>query len=751
MRPPVKKRLLLPISALLLVLVAMGLVVSSGGGREAPKTDLEASLRGRGEPPSVLSPPARQLRQNGARSFIRGTVSANGRGIPEATIVAKSEFETREATSASDGRFELALPPGGWLLSARTYTLASGVHGPFLLGEGQQVDGVLLELLGAAQVSGRVVDAITGEAIVAARIRSSAGEVSSDHAGRFELGPLPATETWIEASSPKHLARLEWLTLDGAGDRSGLELYLRPAALVAGRVLRQGAPVPGAIIGATIVRGVGGTDSVITPVRADDEGRFVLSLSGGVVQLWASEEDGARVKGPEIRLAEGESREDVSIELGEGLTARGDVLSDGGPLAGAFVTLLDAEDFSVIGSARTDGAGRFQIRGVAPGSFLVQLDVGSLSGQRGPFTLTGPDDAPWRLEFDPTRMLSGRVEPAMAGVLVRWRSSDWAGDAAAQTSTVADGSFHFTGVPEGLLTIEAEGQGGAASTRAKAGEVVVLRLARSALRGSVQDERGRSVTDFTVRLEPVEGGETRTLSVVSASGDFVAHVPSGAYRVHVRASGQGTAASVPTVEVPATGEASVVITLRQGRRVHGHVLENATGKPLANVEVGFYSSRGRSRDALAVVRTDAEGYFEVASVPGHAWVRLRAPGHRQEWIHPRRLPREESAPVKWLLGPGKDTHGDVPPYEGIGAVLSVKDGYAAIQSTFERSPAQAAGLVRGDVILEIDGEAASASDVRMLQGITQRIMGPAGSVVRLTIRRGEQTQVVPLRRRKIAP
>lgn len=744
-----KKLLLLSIVGLVLAGLAAWILVRSEAGVDRPEVSASAP---RAAKPEIRSPAAHAPRREARPAVLRGVVIDGSRRVAEAIVLARSEHETRETRTGDDGTFALELPPGGWVLSARTYTLASAVFGPLLLEEAQVLEELQLELFGAASVSGRVVDAITGEAIASARIRSSAGEVVSDHAGRFELSPLPATETWLEASSPKHLARLEWLTLDGSRHRSGLELYLRPAALVSGQVVRQGAPVAGATVGARIVSGVTAGAPDAAPVRADGEGRFLLALSGGVVELWASAEDSARVEGPSLRIAEGESRENVMLELGEGLVARGDVLYDGQPLSGAIITLLNARDFTVVGAARTDGAGRFQVQGLAPGSFLVQAEIGSFSGQRGPFTLTGGGDVPWQVEIEGTRILSGRVEPPQPGVLVRWRSPDWAGTDAGRTSTASDGTFHFAGVPEGLLTIDAEGQGGAAQVRARAGDAVVLRLEQSALRGSVQDERGRSVTDFTVRLEREDGGPSRTLTVVSPTGDFLARLPPGRYRVHVRATGQGMPGSTPSVDVPPGGEASVVITLSAGRRIHGYVRRAATREPLAGVEVGFHvNGRTGSANAVAVVRTDANGYFDVASVPRQAWVRLRAEGFRQQWVHPRRLPASSDAPVEWLLGPGNEAHGDMPAYEGIGAVLSVREGRVQINSTFEGSPAQAAGLVQGDVILAIDGRPAAAADASALQPITQRIMGPAGSVVRLTIGRGDQTNVVPVRRRKIAP
>jgi carboxyl-terminal processing protease len=71
-------------------------------------------------------------------------------------------------------------------------------------------------------------------------------------------------------------------------------------------------------------------------------------------------------------------------------------------------------------------------------------------------------------------------------------------------------------------------------------------------------------------------------------------------------------------------------------------------------------------------------------------------------------------------------------YEGIGVSVEQPAGAFTIVATFPGSPAEAAGLRPGDVI--------EAADGRQLAGVTQDdavavIRGPAGTVVRLTIRR----------------
>jgi carboxyl-terminal processing protease len=69
-------------------------------------------------------------------------------------------------------------------------------------------------------------------------------------------------------------------------------------------------------------------------------------------------------------------------------------------------------------------------------------------------------------------------------------------------------------------------------------------------------------------------------------------------------------------------------------------------------------------------------------------------------------------------------------FEGIGAEVQEADGHTVIVAPFDASPAQQAGLLPGDVILKVNGE--DVSDLPLFQ-VIQRILGPAGSTIALTI------------------
>jgi carboxyl-terminal processing protease len=70
-------------------------------------------------------------------------------------------------------------------------------------------------------------------------------------------------------------------------------------------------------------------------------------------------------------------------------------------------------------------------------------------------------------------------------------------------------------------------------------------------------------------------------------------------------------------------------------------------------------------------------------------------------------------------------------FEGIGAELGYRDGVVVIISPLEGSPAKAAGLRPGDVILKVDGEDVKRSD--SIYTVVKKIRGEKGTEVVLTL------------------
>jgi len=85
-------------------------------------------------------------------------------------------------------------------------------------------------------------------------------------------------------------------------------------------------------------------------------------------------------------------------------------------------------------------------------------------------------------------------------------------------------------------------------------------------------------------------------------------------------------------------------------------------------------------------------------------------------------------------------------YEGIGAWVNTTGDYVEIISPMKGSPAAAAGLQPKDIIIAIDGD-----DMTGIPGdlVLNHILGPAGTALTLTIRRGDEVFDVTLNRASI--
>lgn len=78
-------------------------------------------------------------------------------------------------------------------------------------------------------------------------------------------------------------------------------------------------------------------------------------------------------------------------------------------------------------------------------------------------------------------------------------------------------------------------------------------------------------------------------------------------------------------------------------------------------------------------------------------------------------------------------------YEGIGAYVDVSGDYLTVISPMPGSPAEAAGLRPGDMIIKIDGKDMTGIDPSIA---LQSVLGPANTTVNLTIQRGENKEIL---------
>ena len=85
-------------------------------------------------------------------------------------------------------------------------------------------------------------------------------------------------------------------------------------------------------------------------------------------------------------------------------------------------------------------------------------------------------------------------------------------------------------------------------------------------------------------------------------------------------------------------------------------------------------------------------------------------------------------------------------YVGIGVQLETERDEVVVATPIEDSPADRAGIMSGDVLVAVDGESVRELDI---SEIVERVKGPEGSTVQVTVLRGEEERTFDLERAEI--
>lgn len=641
-----------------------------------------------------------------------------------------------EATSLDDGRFLFDdVPSGQVYLSASTADAASEVLALQLVPKGR-LEGLQLTLTPSIQIEGRVIDLLTQRPVSEATVVSPTKASRTDADGKFTLAGA-RTKTWLEASAPGYHPRTEWVSLELASSGGKLELVLTPSSRLEGVVLESGSPVGAATVWAEVADGARRGERTLNAFT-DKNGRFSLECAGGALALAAVTPRGIRIKGPLLLVSVGEKRTDLLLDAGEVLSASGVVIRDQLPVVGSQVLAIDASTEDVSALATTGLDGRFRFDGLSLGKYVLQVRHGTLMASAGPFEHRG-DGQTWAVTLRAGGALLGRVEPAVAGVAVRWRSGTWSGPLA-QTVTDATGHFRFDGLPDELVSLEAEGPAGSAAGLAKAGDDVVLLLKRGFVTVHLQDDSGAPVTDGVLLARSLETGGTRRQLVLAPNGVARLDLPPGRWQLILEVAGRGRSSPVD-VTVTGNGE-TVRLSLETSLSVSGRVTDKSSGLPIASARIEA-SSGELGRGTRVSVMTDARGEFLLPPVPRSARLLVSRQG-----FEPQGRPAADGS--RWEVTLQATLAQRAPPgpelnqFEGVGMTLDARSGAVLVHLVSEGSPAERAGVQRGDQILAVDGVPVSGQSI---DAVVQRIRGPSGSPVTLRFQRGAQMLELTIRRR----
>jgi protocatechuate 3,4-dioxygenase beta subunit len=306
---------------------------------------------------------------------ITGTVvTESGAPVADAEVEAFSSGSFVSARTNASGAFELeTASPGRYRFSANKAGFAEGTFDDFDISSGAPVRITL-------RTGGTIYGRVTGltpqeltEAFVDARSPTSSARGTVDANGNYRIEGVAAGTVTVRAMAGAGMSgsarQSAPQTVDlAAGGSHQLDIAFRGDIVISGRVLRNGAPIPGASVN-FYPRGTSARSSGMSPT--DEQGRYSVSgLEEGEYNVTVGDRMAPYSTTYQVR---GTATYDVEYKTAP---LRGRVLdvSTNEPLANVAVQLRStsqSDGYRTGRGAVTDAAGSFVLDSVPPGSYTV--------------------------------------------------------------------------------------------------------------------------------------------------------------------------------------------------------------------------------------------------------------------------------------------------------------------------------------------------------------------------------------------
>lgn len=564
-----------------------------------------------------------------------------------------------------DGRFEVAgLQPGEFQLTLSAEGFVRERREGLKLGP-QGLEALEIRMLPGASISG-TLRTESGEPVSGLLVLATAPGTASSFVGLMAQEPTPPDGSFVlDGLVPGQPYDLQVVSESTLGPRKtgvvaparGLEIVVPAYGRIVGTVLdeearpvrdfevsyQEGANAP-STFRMSITRTRGQAD-VQVPV-SDALGRFTIEdVPAGTWDVYVEAPSHPIARAADVRVEAGQAAQlQVRMERGLGLAGRVLARSDGRPIAGAEVEVLATGGAGRLynpdrGGATSDADGRFELGGLAPGSYTVTARHRDWAEASESVSVGEESPAPVELRLAHGASVVGQVTSGgrpMAGATVTLSADGgrghWYEAESPATSTDEDGRFAFEHLKPGRHTARAR-LGGRRSEPVEA--VLVGPDARQSI--ALQLPSGATLRGHVRGLDESE----RSRVVVSASGAAgpsggVGTTPDGAFELNdlaagpltltARAGGFGEpsrTAQAQTTLAEAQTEATLDVVFERGLRLEGRVLR--AERPVAQAWVTAWSEDGQASSD----ESDEDGAYELRGLrPGPQRVTVASPEGR---------------------------------------------------------------------------------------------------------------------------
>ncbi|GAB4205313.1 MAG: hypothetical protein OHK0013_21080 [Sandaracinaceae bacterium] len=497
-----------------------------------------------------------------------------------------------------------------------------------------------------------------------------------------------------------------------------------------------------------------------TSLRTDAFGEFVVTgLPPGRVEVLARAPGFQVGRSARLSVSAGLEREGLEIVLRPGATLRARVLDEHGRPADARVEVR-AEGDPVPRYVETDARGELVVEDLggvvllaitATGYPLLEQIVDVSDGQDVTRT--------FHLET-PTHVVRARVRDAQGNpvpdALVRIESLRPGTGQPRTLVTDDNGEVELSPAPHGAVLLTASHPSYVASapvvaeaTRTGTAGFAELRLETPlSIVTSVLDAwTGAAIRGAIARFACLETAPCVRETESDEDGALALwSVRAGRYRMEVRAPGYAPAISEVAVRAPRRGSEIEIdpVVLTPTLTLEGDVVD-VLGRTIEGATV---SSGDEEREAVRAT-TDAEGHFVLSGlVPGRHEIAVEHPAAGTVRLPVMVRRDRDPAPVIARLPQRADREASSPDLAavvGVGVAVGEENGAVVIRRVLSRSAA-GAGLLRGDVVTEVDGVA-----VHDAASARARLTGPALLPALVRLRREGRDFYVRVARERHVP